>query len=437
MARASVERQSDTGATMGMTIVEKILSRAQGGAPVKPGDLVTVAVDRMVMLDTTFFFLNQMRREILHVPYPDRVVLVFDHEVPAPSIISATAQMAGRAFAAKWGIHRFHDLGRDQGISHVLVSERAHAMPGMLLIGSDSHSLSVGVMNCAARAVTILDLLQAVTTGKTWLIIGETVRYDFVGALGAGVSAMDVFLMMAGRYGSHAGMNIEYGGAGLSALSIESRRTISTMSAELNADFATFEADAILRNHVVTRTDEPFGTVTADPDAHYIARHVIDLAAIETMVALPDQVLGNTVPVGALAGERIQQAFIGSCANGSLTDIRAAAAVVAGRRVAPGVRLIVTPGSPQIYREAMRAGYLETLSEAGAIVTNSTCGACAGGHLGVLGPREACITTSTRNFRGRMGDASARIYMGSPATVAASAVAGSIVHPGGFLERPV
>lgn len=421
---------------MSMTIVEKILSRAQGGAPVRPGDIVTCAVDRMVMLDSTFFFLNQMRREILQVPYPDRVVLVFDHEVPAPSIISATAQMAGRAFAARWGISRFHDLGRDQGISHVLVTERAHALPGTLLIGSDSHSLAAGVMNCAARAVTILDLLQAVTTGETWLILGETVRYDFVGALRPGVSAMDVFLMMAGRHGSHAGMNIEYGGAGLSALSIESRQTISTMSTELNADFATFEADALLREHLAARTDATFDTVSADHDANYAARRVIDLGAIDAMVALPDQVLGNTLPVAELSGARIQQAFIGSCANGSLADIRAAASVLAGRRVAPGVRLIVTPGSQQIYRQAMRAGYLETLSEAGAIVTNSTCGACAGGHLGVLGPGETCITTSTRNFKGRMGDASARIFMGSPATVAASAVAGVVTHPGGFAGEP-
>lgn len=420
---------------MGMTIVEKILSRAQGGVPVRPGDIVTVAVDRMVMLDTTFFFLNQMRREILHVPYPDRIVLVFDHEVPAPSIVSATAQMAGRAFAARWGIERFHDLGRDQGISHVLVSERAHALPGTLLIGSDSHSPAAGVMNCAARAVTVLDLLQALTTGETWLTIGETVRYDFVSALRPGVSAMDVFLMMAGRYGSHDGMNIEYGGSGLSALSIESRRTISTMSTELNADFATFEADAILRDHVASRTNEAFETVTADHDAHYAVRRVIDLSAVETMVALPHHVLGNTSPVKALAGKRIQQAFIGSCANGSLADIRAAASVLAGRRVAPGVRLIVTPGSQQIYREALRAGYLETLGEARAIVTNSTCGACAGGHLGVLGQGETCITTSTRNFKGRMGDARAHIYMGSPATVAASAVAGTIMHPSEFLRE--
>lgn len=414
---------------MGMAIVEKILSRALGGAPVGPGDIVTVPVDRMVMLDTTFFFLNQMRREILKVPYPDRVVLVFDHEVPAPSIVSAAAQTAGRAFAERWGIERFHDLGREQGISHVLVSERAHALPGSILVGSDSHSPAAGVMNCAARAVTILDLLQAVTTGETWLILGETVRYDFEGRLRSGVAAMDVFLTMAGRYGSHAGMNVEFGGAGLAHLPIEARRTISTMATELNADFATFEADAVLVDHVRARTDAPFQPVAPDPDATYAARHTIDLGAVETMVALPDGVLGNTAPVGSLAGQPVQQAFIGSCANGSLGDIRAAAEMVRGRRVAPGVRLIVTPGSQAIYREALRAGYLEALGEAGAIVTSSTCGACAGGHLGVLGPGEVCITSSTRNFKGRMGDRSARIYMGSPATVAAAAVAGRIVDP--------
>src|SRR5690606_34199772 len=245
-------------------IVEKILSRAAGGAAVRPGDIVTVPVDRMVMLDTTFFFLNQMRREILKVPHPERVELVFDHEVPAPSIVSAAAQTAGRAFADKWGIDRFHDLGRDQGISHVLVSERAHALPGTILIGSDSHSAAAGVMNCAARAVTILDLLHAVTTGETWLILGETVRYDFTGRLGAGVAAMDVFLHMAGRYGSHAGLNIEDGGSGLAGLSLESRRTISTMSTELNADFATFEADDLLLDHVRERSAEAFEPVSPD-----------------------------------------------------------------------------------------------------------------------------------------------------------------------------
>ena len=227
------------------------------------------------------------------------------------------------------------------------------------------------------------DLLHAVTTGETWFTVGETVRYDFVGSLRPGVSAMDVFLTMAGRYGSHAGMQIEYGGAGLAGLTLEQRRTIATMSTELNSDFATFEADALLLDHV--DHDETFEAVAPDPDAHYLRRESIDLGAVEAMVALPDGVLGNTVPVGQAAGQPIEQAFIGSCANGSLGDIAAAAMVLRGRRVAAGVRLIVTPGSQAIYRAAMEAGHLQVLSEAGAIVTNSTCGACAGGHRGRLG----------------------------------------------------
>jgi 3-isopropylmalate/(R)-2-methylmalate dehydratase large subunit len=289
-------------------------------------------------------------------------------------------------------------------------------------------------MNCAARAVTILDLLYAVTTGETWLTVGATVRYDLAGRLRRGVSAMDVFLAMAGSLGSHAGQHLEYGGEGLAGMSIAQRRTIATMSTELNADFATFEADERLLDHVRDRTDETFEPVAPDADAAYARRATIDLGGIETMVAMPDAVLGNTVPVAQASGQPIDQAFIGSCANGSLSDIAEAAEILDGRKVAPGVRLIVTPASQAIYRAALDAGYLKILAEAGAIVTNSSCGACAGGHLGVLGPGETCITSSTRNFKGRMGDASARIFMGSPATVAASAAAGAIADPREMLQ---
>jgi len=240
---------------------------------------------------------------------------------------------------------------------------------------------------------------------------------------------MDVFLAMAGSLGSHAGMNLEYGGEGLAGLSIAQRRTIATMSTELNADFATFEADERLLDHVHGRTDEPFEPAAPDADAIYVRRAAIDLSSVETMIAMPDAVLGNTGPVAQAIGQPIDQAFIGSCAGGSLSDIADAAEILGRRRVAPGVRLIVTPGSQAIYRAALEAGYLAVLAEAGATVTNSSCGACAGGHLGVLGPAETCITSSTRNFKGRMGDASARIYMGSPATVAASAAAGTIADP--------
>lgn len=413
-------------ALSGMTIVEKILARAAGRERVCPGDLVTFAVDRAVMLDTTFFFLNQMRRELLAVPHPDRIVVAFDHEVPAPSIQSATAQRTGRDFVKRWGITRFHDLGAEQGISHVLLSERAHVLPGQMMVGSDSHSAAAGALNCAARAVTILDLLAAITTGESWLTLGPTVRYELTGALAPGVAAMDVFLHLAARFGSHGGQNLEFGGPGLASLPLHARATLTTMCTELACDFATFEADARLLDHIRTRTDAPFTPVAPDADAVYLRRAAIALDEVPAMVAQPGGILGKAVPVADETAP-IDQAFIGSCANGSLGDIAAAAAVLRGHRIAPGVRLLVTPATQRIYRDALAAGHIATIVEAGGLVTPATCGPCAGGHMGVLAPGENCISSSTRNFNGRMGAPSARIWLASPATVAASAIAGRIL----------
>jgi 3-isopropylmalate/(R)-2-methylmalate dehydratase large subunit len=242
----------------------------------------------------------------------------------------------------------------------------------------------------------------------------------------------DVFLHIAGTFGHHVNQNLEFGGPGIAGLSINARRTLTTMAAELSAEFATFEADQVLIDYMRARNPAPFTPVFPDPDARYVDHRTIDLDAIEPLVGLPDAVIENSAPVHQVAGTRIDQAFVGSCANGTLDDLAAVAAVVAGKRVAPGVRFIVTPGSQAIWRQALSAGYLQTIAEAGAVVTNATCGACFGGHMGVLGPEEVCITASTRNFKGRMGDPSARIYMASPATVAASAIAGTIVPPSAF-----
>jgi 3-isopropylmalate/(R)-2-methylmalate dehydratase large subunit len=418
---------------MSMTIIEKILARRAGLAKVSPGDLVVVDVDIAVLIDNAF--IPSGWREVLHVAHPERVVVVFDHRAPAPDRGAAAMQRTGREFAKRFGITRMHDAGRDAGISHVVVAEHGYARPGTVLICADSHTCSSGAFNCAARGVGAPDMLYAVTTGETWFRVGETVRYDFAGHLKAGVTAKDVFLHICERHGAHTNQNVEFGGPGLAHLSINARRTIATMAAELSADFATFEADHVLLDYVRARTDAPFEVQHPDVDATYNDRRAIDLGSMEPLIALPDSVIKNSVPVGEVAGVAIDQAFIGSCANGTLDDLALAAKVLRGRRVAPGVRLIVTPGSQAILREAVRAGYVETLLEAGAVVTNATCGACGGGHMGVLGPGETCITASTRNFKGRMGDPSARIYMASPATVAASAIAGAIAHPGEFVSE--
>jgi 3-isopropylmalate/(R)-2-methylmalate dehydratase large subunit len=420
-----------SGATRGMTIVEKILARASGQASVKPGDLAVVEVDSVLMLDTNF--LAVQRREILKLSDPDKIAVIYDHFVPPPDRAAAEAQAYGRGFVKKFGIKRFHDIGPDQGISHVIAAEHGYALPGAVLVCSDSHTCAGGAFNCAARGVGFPDLMYVITTGKTWFKIGETVRYDLQGALPVGVAAKDVFLHIAGTFGDHTNQNVEFGGEGLKNVTVNARRTLAAMGAELSAEFITFEADDALADFLRSRTTTPYTPVAPDADAAYAERRTIDLTTQKPLVALPDSVIANSAPVGEVAGTAINQAFIGSCANGTLEDLAAAAAVVNGRKVASGVRFLVTPGSQAIYRAALKAGYVQTLMDAGAVVTPATCGACFGGHMGVLGPGETCITSSTRNFKGRMGDASARIYMASSATVAASAVAGHIAHPGEFL----
>jgi 3-isopropylmalate/(R)-2-methylmalate dehydratase large subunit len=415
---------------MGMNIAEKILAKAAGAARVVPGEIAVVEVGTCVLTDMNF--LPASWREILKMRDPARVVVVLDHLVPANEPLSAAAHSTAREFVKRFGIARFHDVGREQGISHVVVADNAYALPGTVMVNPDSHTCGGGAFNCAARGVGLPETIFAVTTGKSWFRVGETIRYDLEGRLNPGVSAKDVFLHIAGTWGAHVNQNVEYGGPGMANLSLNARRTLAIMGTELSAEFVIFEPDRAMLDYVRARNPAPFEAVLPDADAIYKERRRLALDAVAPLVALPDSMVKNSVPVGEVAGQRIDQAFIGSCANGTLDDLAVAAKIVAGRRVAPGVRLIVTPGSQAIYRDALAAGYVATLAEAGAVVTSATCGACVGGHMGVLGPGEVCITASTRNFKGRMGDPSARIYMASPATVAASALAGRIASAAEF-----
>jgi len=417
---------------MGMTIAEKILARKSGQRKVAPGDLVTVEVDTVILFDNNF--MTNRWREILKVKNPDRLVVVFDHRVPAATQASAVAQKIGREFVAKFGVKRFHDVGYSQGISHQLVADHGYGLPGSVLLCSDSHTCSAGVFNCVARGVGQPDIVYAAVKNETWFQVGETVRYGLEGKLPRAVTTKDAFLQIAGRHGDHATMNVEYGGPGMANLGINARKTLTTMSAELSAEFATFEPDDVMIEWVRARNPATFEPVYPDRDAKYAAVRKVNLSELEPLVAFPDSVIENSFPVARAAGTAIDQAFVGSCANGTLDDLELAAQVVAGRRVSPKVRFIVTPGSQTIYREAVRLGVIAKLLDAGAVVTSPTCGACGGGHMGLLGPGETCITATTRNFKGRMGDPSAEIYMGSPATVAASALTGVITDPREFLH---
>jgi 3-isopropylmalate/(R)-2-methylmalate dehydratase large subunit len=415
---------------MGMTMAEKILARHSGQPTVRPGDIVVCEVDKIIQIDLVFSASAEMPKRIADA---NKIAIILDHAVPAPTVADADGQATARKFARRFGIEKFYDVGR-HGICHQVILENGLALPGQILTCTDSHTCASGAFNCVARGMGPLEMLQIMCTGKTWYQVAPTIKFELRGRKPANVFGKDIFLHLAGIAGSVEGHNIEFAGPGIAGLPLDDRATLATMGAELSAEFVTFPADPTAIEHLRALTDEPFEPADSDPDARYAATYEVDLSQLRPFLAKPDFIPRNTIPVADLHEKvAIDQAFVGSCANGKLEDLRIAAQIVRGRKVASGVRFIVTPASQRVLKEAVRRGYVETLLEAGAVVTNSTCGACYGGHMGVVGAGEVCITSSTRNFKGRMGSPSARIYMASSATVAASAIAGHICDPTALL----
>jgi 3-isopropylmalate/(R)-2-methylmalate dehydratase large subunit len=410
---------------MGMTAIEKIMARKAGRQNVSAGETVVVEVDMTVLVDLQF---AMMWYPPIRIHDPDKIAIVMDHAVPAPTIKDAEGGSRARKFAADFGIKRFFDVG-NHGICHPMIADNGLARPGEVLACTDSHTCAAGAYNNAARGLGPAEIYSIMCTGTTWYQVAPTIRYELDGVKPDVVSGKDIFLYIADTYGDAPNFNLEYGGAGLHELPMHDRRTIATQGAEVSADFSTFEADDVLRDHLNSIGVADYVVAQPDPDAHYHTRRRIDLSTLEPYVARPGTVSGNGLPVSQLEHQKVDQAFIGSCANGQLEDLEIAADILRGRSVAQGVRLLVTPGTQAVYREAMRRGYLQDIDDAGGVVTNSTCGACFGYHMGVVGPGEVCITASTRNFTGRMGSAGAEIFMASPATVAASAVTGYIADP--------
>ena len=406
---------------MGMTSVEKILANHSDQKEVKPGDVVVVDVDVAVFFDS-------MRPDVTRIADPEKIVLLHDHVVPSPTVTAANNAKRMREFVEKFDIENYFRVGK-HGISHVLIAQEGYALPGKILANPDSHTCSSGAMNCLARGMGPSEMLHILCKGKTWYLVGPTTRVNLEGELPERVYPRDVIHYIPGQYGDFAGRNLEWHGDGLANIGMDGRLTMATISAELSAEFSLFPYDSVLEEYLEGRAKWPFEPVFPDDDADYEQVIDVDLSSLEPQVMLPDKVAWNSKPVGEVKGQKVDQAFIGSCANGRLSDFAIAAEMVAGRQVAAGTRFIVTPGSQAILKEAIKAGYVETLMEAGAVVTSSTCGACYGGHMGLLADGEVCITASTRNFKGRMGSAEASVFMGSPATVAASAVTGVITDP--------
>ncbi len=401
-----------------MTAAESVLARAAGVPRVVPGEYVVAEVDAMMMHDIfAADVLGMLQRVgVRRLHDPSRASVVFDHMVPAPSVAAAEHQAAARRLVKRYGIEAFFEVGR--GICHQVMVEEGRFRPGDLVVGTDSHSTTYGALGAAGCGIGSSEMAYALATGRLWFKVPETVLVVLEGRLQPMVTAKDLVLYLMREVGSAEAQyrSVEHGGPGVATLGLPERMTVANMGVEMGAKFSLF----------------PAGDVdTMRPGASYAATHTVDLGSLAPQVAVPHHV-ENVVGVDEVAGVRLDQVFLGSCTNGRLEDLRQAARIMRGRRIASGVRMVVTPASSEVYRQALAEGILSDLVEAGAIVEGPGCGPCFGGHMGLLAPGERCLGTHNRNFRGRMGSPEAEIYLGSPATAAASALAGEITDPRSF-----
>jgi 3-isopropylmalate/(R)-2-methylmalate dehydratase large subunit len=415
---------------MGYTIAEKILGAHAGGVPARAGDVVVASVDFAMLHDARAG--NALKRiadfGAATLPFAARTAFVLDHYSPPPHPEAANIHREMRAFSAAHGT-RLYDVG--DGICHQVLPEGGHLTCGDLVTGTDTHSTTYGAFNAFGTGVEGTDLAAVMLTGKLWFRVPETIRVELKGRLQPGVWAKDLTLHMLGRIRAE-GANyraIEYAGSAVAAMEIDDRMTLANHAAELGAKAALLEADEKTVAWLKARGAREPRPVKADPDARYCDRIEIDASRLPPQVARKHRV-DDVVGVPELKGQRVHYALIGTCTNGRLDDMRQAAAILKGRRIAPGVRMIVTPASRQVYLQAAREGLIEALTEAGASVEAAGCGTCVNitGHL-ITGDGDVVITSANRNFKGRLGNPNSEIYIGSSATVAASALTGQITDP--------
>lgn len=417
---------------MGKTIAEKILSK-KSGQDAFANDIVVADVDFRMGQDGTsplaIRAYQAMNGKSIYAP--ESAALVIDHSAPSPLEGVSALHTLMREFARKNGIS-LYDIG--EGVCHQLIPEKGHVGPGSLVIGADSHTCTYGALNAFATGVGSTDLAAALISGKMWFKVPETIKFICHGKLPAGVYSKDLILFLINQVTADGAtyMAAEYTGEAIQQLSVEARFTISNMAIEMGAKVGLMEADDKVMEWVHAHSDKQFEAVSSDPDAEYFAIKEYDVSGLTPFVAKPHRV-DNGVPVDEVAGTPIQQAVLGTCTNGRLEDLTIAAQILKGRKVHPDVRLIVAPASRQIYLDAIDTGVLKTLVQAGAAVVTPGCGPCVGTHNGIPSDGENVISTANRNFKGRMANNKAFIYLASPATVAVSAVKGEITDPREFL----
>jgi 3-isopropylmalate/(R)-2-methylmalate dehydratase large subunit len=419
----------------GLTITEKILAAHAGRDRVQPGEIVDVDLDLVICHEvTTPPAVNMMRKHgIERVFDPSKLMVTMDHFVPNKDILTAELSKALRRWVEDQGIERYFELG-EHGIYAALAPEKGFVRPGMTMICGDSHTTTLGAFGCFAAGVGSTDLAAALATGRLWFKVPESMRFHVTGTMPRGVYSKDLILHVIARIGVDGARYraMEWTGPAIEALSMEARMTLTNMAAEAGAKSGIIPPDERTREYLAERTDEPFEEYHSDEDAAYTTTLEIDASSLEPMVAVPN-LPSNGRPISEVEPVEIDQVYIGSCTNARIEDLRVAAGIIGGRRVAKGTRVIVVPATSGIWRQALAEGLLEVFSTAGCVVSTATCGACLGGHMGVLGDGERCLSTTNRNFTGRMGHPGAQVYLASPATAAATAVTGRITDPREYL----
>lgn len=411
---------------MGMTMAEKIIAAAAGVAETKAGDIETVTLDRLMSNDGTTHLTIDMYNNLKnpHIAQVDKLVWIIDHNIPADSPKTAASHKKMRDFAKAHGI-RFYE---GEGVCHQIMVEN-HVRPGELIFGADSHTCAYGALGAFGTGVGCTDYLYAMVTGTSWLLVPETIRFNLHGKLNKGVYARDLILTIIGRISAN-GANykaMEFVGDGLKALSIADRIAICNLCVEAGAKTALMEVDDVALDYLKEHGRQPKAIYKSDEDAVFSAVYDIDLSEIQPIVAKPHFV-DNVVPVKECKGVKIDEAFLGSCNNGRIEDLRVGAEIIKGKHVAEGVRFLVVPASRAVYNQALKEGLLDIFMEAGAMVMNPNCSVCWGACQGVIGEGETLISTGTRNFKGRAGHKDSFVYLASAATVTASAVAGYITE---------
>ena len=416
---------------MGMTMVEKILAAHSGRDSLEPGEIVNAKLDLVLGNDiTTPVAIEEFEKiGVEEVFDKDKIALVPDHFTPNKDINSAGQTKSIREFAAEKGITNYFEIG-EMGIEHCLLPEQGLVKPGQIIIGADSHTCTYGAFGALGTGVGSTDMAAGMATGEAWFKVPETIKFVFTGKLQPWVSGKDLILHTIGDIGVDGALYraMEFAGEVIDSLSMADRMTISNMAIEAGGKCGLIAPDQTTFDYLAGRVDDDYQVFTSDADACYYKEIEYDVSELEPQVAFP-HLPENTRPISQVKDIPVDQVVIGSCTNGRLKDIREAAQVLKGKKKAANVRLLVFPGTQEIYKQAMHEGLIEILIDAGAAVSTPTCGPCLGGHMGVLAAGEKAISTTNRNFVGRMGHPESEVYLANPAVAAASAIAGEIVSP--------